>query len=234
MPAFALLHSIFLSPLSWRGVGAELAAGGDPVRLLDCRDVVRSGASYYVYAARLVADQLPRQAVLVVHSAAGALAPSILAASEGPLAGVVFVDALLPHPGRSWLETAPQSLKALIAEGAADDHSVPPWPRLLPPKVLERLVPDVAMRSALIEESPSVPLALLRERAPALDLPPELSVAYVQLSDSYDSEAQAARERGWRMLRLAGDHLWPLTHAVQVAKAVRDAVASQGSLGGEG
>jgi hypothetical protein len=226
MPTFALLHSIFLSPLSWRGVAAELAAGGNQATLLDCRDVVRSGASYYDHAAQVVADQLPRQAVLVVHSAAGALAPSILAASEGPLAGLVFVDALLPHPGRSWLETAPQSLKALISERAADDHSVPQWPRLLPPKVLERLVPDVAMRSALIEESPPVPLSLLRERAPALDLPPELNVAYVHLSDGYDSEAQTARERGWRVLRIAGDHLWPLTHAVQVAKAVRDAVAS--------
>ncbi|HSZ50745.1 MAG TPA: hypothetical protein VK801_04170 [Caulobacteraceae bacterium] len=228
MPVFALLHSIFLSPLIWRGVGAELAASGGSVRLLDYRDVVRNGGSYYDHAAQVVADQLPRQAVLVAHSAAGALAPSIVAASEGSLAGVVFVDALLPHPGRSWLETAPQLLKALITEGVADDDRVPPWPRLLPPPVLARLVPDVAMRSTLIEESPSVPLSLLRERAPALDLPSELNVAYVQLSDSYDSEAQAARERGWRVLRLAGDHLWPLTHAVQVAKTVRDTVASLG------
>jgi hypothetical protein len=85
------------------------------------------------------------------------------------------------------------------------------------------------MRLALIEGSPSVPLSLLREPAPALDLPPELNVAYVQLSDSYDSEAQAAQKRGWRVLRLAGDHLWPLTHAAQVATAVTDAAYWFGS-----
>ena len=47
--------------------------------------------------------------ILVVHSGAGGQAPSILAAMDRA-AGVIFADAILPHPGRSWMETAPPAL----------------------------------------------------------------------------------------------------------------------------
>jgi len=103
---------------------------------------------------------------------------------------------------------------------------VPPWPQLLPPLVLERLVPDAVMRSALIAESPSVPLSYLSEPAPVLDVPSDLNASYVQLSTGYEAEAKVARECSWRVISLGGDHLWTLTHPRDVAHALRDAVSA--------
>ena len=170
----------------------------------------------------MVAEQITRPSVLVAHSAAGALAPAIVAAAEGRVTGVAFVDALLPHPGRSWLDTAPQTLRTAISAAATNDH-VPPWAELLPPTLLERLLPDASMRSAVTSQCLPVPLRWLREPAPLLDDPPGLTHCYIQLSSGYDAEAAAATRRGWRTSRLDGDHLWPLTQPREVAEALRRA-----------
>ena len=50
------------------------------------------------------------EAIVVAHSGAGALIPSVAALAKEGLRGVIYCDAILPHPGQSWFDTAPPAL----------------------------------------------------------------------------------------------------------------------------
>ena len=66
-----------------------------------------SPPDWYEGVARSVAARCDgRPWIAVLHSGGGSLAPAIAAASAD-LAGFIFVDAVLPHPGKSWIETVP-------------------------------------------------------------------------------------------------------------------------------
>jgi hypothetical protein len=214
-----LLHSPFLGASSWLPVSRALREAGAACRVIDLGDAVRTTSGYYTAVAQAAADQVSSGAALAVHSAAGALVPSILERARHKPRSVVFVDALLPHPGRSWFDTAPQSMRAAIVE-AANDGFAPPWWTLVAARTLERLVPDRRLRSSLEQACPRLPLAHLHEIAPPLAIPSRLPAAYLQLSPGYAAEAERAESLCWPALRLVGHHLWPLTHAGEVADAL--------------
>ncbi len=44
---------------------------------------------------------------------------------------MVFVDALLPHPGESWFAGVPPELGARACASLAKDGRLPPWHRLV-------------------------------------------------------------------------------------------------------
>ena len=52
--------------------------------------------------------------IAVLHSGAGAFAPALAEAAPG-LAGFVFVDAVLPYPGKTCLQNAPDWLAETLA-----------------------------------------------------------------------------------------------------------------------
>jgi len=150
-------------------------------------------------------------------SASGALAPSVAAALSAPLTGVIFVDAILPHPGRGWLDTAPPALKAQLAAGA-QQGLLPAWDGWWPPGALERLVPDAELRAAIIADLEPLPLAYFEEPAPADDL--SAPCAYLQLSGAYEEEARRATRLGWPVVRLPATHLAVATQPLAVAAAL--------------
>jgi hypothetical protein len=139
------------------------------------------------------------------------------AALAEPPAGIILVDAILPHPGKSWLETAPPQL-ALQLRNGVDAGLLPPWDQWWPPGALERLVPDDASRPALTSELEGLPLDFLEEPAPPMTL--QSPAAYLQLSGAYDDEGQYAVRQGWPVVRLPLHHLAMLTHAEAVAGAI--------------
>jgi hypothetical protein len=219
-----LLHSPFLGAGSWLATSQAIGESGIGARVIDVGEAVRNGRGYYAVVAEAAAAQLSPGATLAVHSAAGALVPSILARASHKPRTVVFVDALLPHPGRSWLDTAPPSLRSVVVE-KAQDGLAPPWFAWIPKQALERLVPDGPLRASLEQSCPRLPLAHLREIAPPLATPSGLPAAYVQLSAGYGAEAQAAESLGWTVLRRAGHHLWPITHPLDVAGVLIELVS---------
>ena len=97
----------------------------------------------YATAAAAAVDGTSGPVVVVGHSAAGALLPAIAEAVGDRTRGAVFVDAMLPQPGRSWFDTAPPGLEAQL-RGLADHGLLPPWHEWFPPGSLEALVPDPA------------------------------------------------------------------------------------------
>ena len=187
--------------------------------LIDASMGLRAEASFYDALAAAAAGQIERRSTLVVHSGAGALVPSILRAAGGRVHAAIFVDALLPHPGRSWFDTAPAALAERLRREAVDGRA-PPWPDWLPAGLLERLLPDRRMRETLIGGAPSVPLAFLDEPAPDGPASTRPGYAYLQLSEAYDREAAQARASGWPVGRLEGHHLSIATSPSVVAAAL--------------
>lgn len=214
-----LLHSPLLGPLSWRGVAQVLKARGRAAEAPAWPRLSTLGEDCYAALANSMAATLQAggPAIVVAHSGAGALVPSVAALAKGMLKGVIFCDAILPHPGLSWFDTAPPALGAQLRAGA-EQGLLPSWDRWWPPGALERLAPDFAQRTALIEELEPIPVGYFEELAPELEL--TAPGAYLQLSGAYIEEAQACGRRGWPVVRLPLHHLAMLTHPEAVASAI--------------
>ena len=225
-PRLVLLHSPLLGPASWRATAAALSALGVAAERPAWPRLSSVAHAYYPTLAASLAASIdgagPGPVVLAAHGGAGPLIPALAAALRAPVAGAVFVDALLPHPGRSWFDTAPAQMRDQLRAGAQMGQ-LPPWDDWWPPGALERLVPDEAARTALIDELEPLPLAYFEERAPAAAL--EAPGAYLQLSASYEEEARLAGRQGWPVVRLPLNHLAPVTLPQAVAGALASLVA---------
>ncbi|WP_293899716.1 hypothetical protein [Phenylobacterium sp.] len=220
MARLVLLHSPFIGPASWGSVAADLAGRGHTVSSPAWPKLEPIASAFYRTLAQDMAARIDAREdapILIAHSGGGALLPALEAALPTPPAGVIFVDAILPHPGRSWLEMAPPQL-ALQLRNGVDVGLLPSWDRWWPPGALERLVPDDAARTALISELEGLPLDFLEEAAPAMTL--GARAAYLQLSGAYDDEGQYAGRQGWPVVRLPLHHLAMLTHAQAIGGAL--------------
>ena len=104
----------------------------------------------------------------------------------------MFVDAILPHPGATWFETAPVSLREQLGRLTTGGW-LPPWDQWFPPGTLDSLLPDSPVRARFIAALPRLPLAYFEERAPAT--PDRIHrYAYLQLSDAYHDAADDAEQ----------------------------------------
>ncbi len=154
---------------------------------------------------------------LVGHSGAGPLLP-LLSADPGP-AGYVFVDAGLPHPGVSRLDSLPAEFSHHLRTMADGSEILPPWPEWFERDTLAELLPNGDLLSHFIADCPSLPFGLFTEPLPDRSLP-NAPRAYLKLSDAYSPEAAAARSMGWPVEVIDGHHLWPLDHPEETAQAI--------------
>lgn len=222
-----LVHSPFLGPASLRPLADALAALGHPAVLLDLRPSVVAPPVHQMllgaFADAMNEEPLDGPVVLIGHSGAGPLLPAFSDALEEPVAGLVFLDAGLPTPGRSWRETVPgdlyAELRALSREGR-----LPRWQRWFDPNPLETLIDDPELRAEIADEAPEVPIAFLKEERPEVEWTGP--AGYVQLSSPYDEDANEAETRGWPVRRLTTHHLAPATDPAPVAQAILDVLAN--------
>lgn len=217
---FVLLHSPLVGPLTWRAVAALLEARGCAVdvtawpRMSHIRSPLYAGLAD---ALAMTLGGLEAPQILVAHSGAGALIPEVAKRFFAPVAGVIYVDAILPHPGRAWFDTAPEPLRTQLRAGAPLGE-LPKWDEWWPPGALARLLPDPEQREALIAELEPLPLSYFEEPAPLTEW--KGPTAYLQLSGAYDDEGEFAVRQGWPVVRLPLHHLAMLTHAEAVADAI--------------
>ena len=158
--------------------------------------------------------------MLIAHSGGGPQLPA-LAAATGGVVGMVLVDALLPHPGRSWSETVPDAFVDKLKTGAVQGR-LAPWPQWWGDEGMRALLPDDELRDEFVRMCPAVPVDVIDEVMPEAPEPPAV---FVQLSPTYASETEAARARGWPVIVLDSHHLAPLTDPAAVADAIEQAVA---------
>ncbi|WP_332772322.1 hypothetical protein [Phenylobacterium sp.] len=218
-----LVHSPLVGPASWGAVPSELAKRGYESKVVTLPAWGEISKPYYPALASAVAEAIEPGDVLVVHSGAGGLAASVAALAEARLAGVVFVDAILPHPGRSWFDTASTQLGAAL-RAAADGGMLPPWDQWFPPGAIAALTPEGPVRDAFLGELAAAPLAYFDEPAPALDVPSAVGWSYLRLSKAYEAEAAQARALGQPTLRLELSHLAMMTHADEVVSSLAQLV----------
>lgn len=219
---FILLHSPLTGPAAWGPLAAELAARGIEATRPVIPPMLALAAPLYENAARAVAAQVLSQGgpfVLAVHSAAGGLAPSVVAAAKGQVRGVLYVDAVPPYPGRCWFETAGDGLVASLKAKAADGM-IPAWDQWFPAGALESLLPEGSIRERFAAELAPTPMAWFEEVAPETDLPSDVGWGFLRLSKAYEREAGEARRLGWPTLRRDMHHLAMATHPAEVANAM--------------
>jgi hypothetical protein len=216
-----LVHSPFLGPASMRPLADALAAHGHPAVLLDLRPSVVSAPVHQVlvgaFADAISEEDLAGPVVLIGHSGAGPLLPAFADALEDTVTGLVFLDAGLPTPGRSWRETVPASLYTEL-KAASRDGRLPRWQRWFEPDPLAELVADEELRAEIADEAPEVPVAFLKEPRP--DVEWSGPAGYVALSAAYDEDVAKATSLGWPVRRVDSHHLAPATDPDPVAVAV--------------
>jgi hypothetical protein len=220
-----LVHSPLVGPASWDLIAPLLAEPGREVTIPDLTSTVAAGPPWCSRQAELIARAAGgRPAVLVGHSGAGPL----LAAAGAMIAqvrGYLFVDAGLPIPGRTWMDTAPPELGAQLREMADPDGWLPPWSRWWGEEALAEILPDPGTRERFTAGCPALPLAMFTEtHPPAPDWPaaPGAPCAYLRLSEAYEDQAARAAGLGWPVTRLASHHLALLTEPAAVAEAISE------------
>jgi hypothetical protein len=215
-----LVHSPLIGPASWDLIAPALAEPGRAVTIPDLTSTVAAGPPWCSRQAELIARAAAGQpAVLAGHSGAGPL----LAAAGAMIAqvrGYLFVDAGLPIPGQTWMDTAPPELAARLREMADPDGWLPPWSRWWGEDALAELLPDPGIRERFTAGCPPLPLAMFTERHPPAPRWPDAPCAYLRLSEAYEDEAARAAGLGWPVIRLASHHLALLTDPAEVAEAI--------------
>jgi hypothetical protein len=158
-------------------------------------------------------------AILIGHSGAGPLLAAA-GAITGQVRGYLFVDAGLPTPGQTWMETVPPDLAAQLREMADARGWLPPWPQWWGEQALAELVPDPDIRQRFAAGCPPLPLAMFEETHPPAPQWPDAPAAYLLLSEAYQDQAARARELGWPVTEQMSHHLAPLTQPAQVADSL--------------
>jgi len=217
-----LVHSPLVGPACWDRVAVDLAGRGYQVSIPDLTGTVASGPPYCSRQAELIARGaagLP--ATLVGHSGAG---PLLAAAGAliGQVRGYLFVDAGLPIPGQTWMQTVPPDLAAQVLQMADDQGWLPPWPQWWGDEALAGLIPDPNARRRFADGCPRLPLAMFEEVHPPVPGWPDAAAAYLLLSEAYQDEAARARELGWPVTEQASHHLALLTDPGLVAGSLHD------------
>lgn len=141
--------------------------------------------------------------VVIGHSGAGPFLPAVADAMHA--AATVFVDAVVPTSGRSFMPTAP--LVRLLDTLPVVDGRLPPWHEWWPADMLAELVPDETLRRRITAEIPQLPRSFYDE---AVSMPSQWWTrpsAYLQLSQAYDDDRTRAELWRWPTSRLAGRHL---------------------------
>jgi hypothetical protein len=213
-------HSPYLGPSSWEPTADHLKDLGYAVEVPD----LRGSLPHEPYAASLVAamkaaiEHTPRVPTVVVgHSRCGPFLPAA-ADGCGAIRALLYVDAALPYPGRSWADQAPPEQVDLRRRTAVNGR-LPRWSDWWDDQsVMDGLVPNPELRARLIDEMPHVPSSFLDERLPDVDW--HGRAGYLQLSAAYASYADAAQNAGWPVEKRALDHFAIATAPGDVASAI--------------
>ncbi|MBI5946831.1 MAG: hypothetical protein HY875_01675 [Chloroflexi bacterium] len=213
-----LFPSPFLArPEFFQPLEAALRELGLPASVLNVDG--DSNAEMIASAAR----QVPRpgggeRVLLVPHSGAGPLVPAVLGALGHDQAMVAFLDATLPHPGRSRLDELERTLSPSAFEaferGLRAGGRWPTWTDAQ----LRPFVPGDEARSSLLGLVTPRPLSFFEEVLPEAALPAWLPCGYLRLSAAYDGALEEARARAWPTRSSGLTHFAPYTHPREVAR----------------
>ena len=215
MSRLVVLGSVFLPPQALEPFAETLVERGHDVTVVVPEDTSSVEAVLSGYLAQVAGGAPP---IVVAHSNAGNYIPGITAGTA--IAGVVFVDAVLPpFNGGQW-RVVPTALGTELAKRATGGV-LPRWTRWWPTAMMQPLFPDSAVFERIDEVTPRIDASYLTGvlQAPA-GWASELPAAYLAFGDTYSAELGRAVAAGWpnRTLELA--HLGLLSSPEAVVSAI--------------
>ncbi|WP_353944908.1 alpha/beta hydrolase [Streptomyces sp. HUAS MG91] len=230
---FVLVHSPSVGPTTWHPVAARLEAAGHRARVPSLLHVGDDGPPFWPRVAEAVRAGLAgvpddSPVVLVVHSNAGLFLPTIRAALDRPVAASVLVDAALPsRTGPT--PAAPPELLAFLRPLADERGILPRWTDWWDEADITPLfagLADPAIRRTVTDEQPTLPLSYYEQRIPVPAGWDDHPCSYLLFAPPYEETAADARERGWTVARLPGEHLHQIVDPAGVARAITELAAS--------
>jgi hypothetical protein len=97
------------------------------------------------------------------------------------------------------------------------DGALPRWSSWFGENTMRELVPEAAMREALEQDMPRLPLAFFEEGVPVPARWAERPCAFLLLTEAYRESAADARRRGWPVSEIPDvQHLAPVTDPLAV------------------
>jgi pimeloyl-ACP methyl ester carboxylesterase len=212
---FVLVHGAWHGGWCWREVAGQLRERGFEVfaptltGLGDRLHLARADTGIDVHAtdiAALIEAEELMNVVLVLHSYAGI--PGSYAATRVAerIRRVVYLDALLPTPGKAFFDTAPPAQRAATMQALVDGFRLPPFPA-----EMFDIPKDSFQHRWVSRRLTTMPIA------PFTDMQPPLPAAYAQLAKTYvectgnsldgpKAGTAAARAAGWPVVRLDAGH----------------------------
>ena len=108
----------------------------------------------------------------------------------------------------------------------ATNGRVPKWTEWFDQTDVAGLFPDEEARRHITDEQRCLPLAYYEEVVPVPDGWTDIPSGYLLFGPPYDSLAAEARQRGWRLRHVPGQHLHMVVDPEAVAGALADLAAS--------
>ena len=211
-PPLCLLPSPLTGPSVWQEAAARLPGRvitmPAPGSLLQTTDQVLAW----------FADAIPpdEDVILVPHSNAGLYVPALT--TRRRVAGYVFVDAILP-PASGAIPVSPEQFYDFIAQKADENGLLPPWTQWWDEDI-SGLFPSPEVRMRVERDLPRLPLSYFRESLPVAAGWDSLPGAFLAFGDTYADERSEARNRGWPVRTMSGEHLHMLIDPAGVAAAI--------------
>jgi hypothetical protein len=231
---FVLVHSPSVGPATWSAVAARLAGTGHTAVVPSLLTVGEGGPPFWPRVTAAVGDGLAgtdpaEPLVLVAHSNAGVFVPVIRCSLARPVACSIFVDASLPsQPGPTPM--VGEEFLPFLRGLAAPDGRLPRWTDWWDEPDVAALFPDPATREAIASEQPRLPLAYYEEQVPVPDGWQDHRCAYLLFGPPYDAQAGEARQRGFQVRSLPGEHLHQLVDPGGVARSLLSLAESSAPL----
>jgi len=216
---FLLVHSPVVGPSTWRWVANALREAGHKAVVPNLIAAATTGDPARFTEAAVEATNSDEPVVLVGHSGAGAVLPSIAVGLAPRPRLIVFVDASIP-PCEGVFSAGGDFLPTL--QELASDGILPKWSRWWDDGVLEAIVPDQDRRLEVETELPEVPLRFYETLIAVPAGWCANAAAYLLLSDGYRRDADRAMLLGWPVRERYGEHLDIVTCDRDIADLLLD------------
>ncbi len=227
MAAFVLVHGAFQGAHVWREVAAYLRLAGHEVLTptltglgdrSHLADSVR-GLTHYVQDVELaILYEQVTDIVLVGHSWSGLILPAVADCLPGRVLRLVFVDAVLPEIGKSFVDLAGPQFEQLLS-AHCDGVRIRPWP--LP---MFGLADDGEKAKQFAARLTPMPVAAFRDAYTGPDWTRWQHPTFIRCLRTKNpllgAMAQLAEKRDWERTAIDTDHNPMTTHPDVLANAL--------------
>lgn len=217
-----LVPTYLLGPAVWSGVAEVLRGLNQHPVVPDPTKTCTSEADHLGPWLKSILGAMPADKDLpVVAAGFGAVCPRMPLLTNALIErgynveAMVLVNGRFPADGLTPREADP-TLTQMLDGMERPDGYLPPWNRWWG-SLVESMLPDAELRETVLREAKPVPRSLFDQPIPAPTLPASVKLAYLATGDNYAHCAQQARDAGWVVSRVDGEHLQLAVDPVLVA-----------------